>query len=210
MANKGTTAGASSDTWHVYDPAPRVASISGTSTQLVQGVNSPPAGRYTYLSNGKVIMFQLQFAFGTSLTIGTGNAYLFKLPKRAKRSFPDTTIQPVVGVGFNYHAVTGNSYNQPVILQLARQYNDNSGNEDDYVELVTGGPALTFGTGSFTGRTATSTTITHNLGYTPLASDIDITWTGTDQAIQTTQGHWWISNITSTQFTVNIRNAVDL
>ena len=50
---------------------------------------------------------------------------------------------------------------------------------------------------------STSVVITHGLSYTPTAGDLTITFTNNPT---NNPGNWWISSITSTQFTVNVRS----
>lgn len=58
------------------------------------------------------------------------------------------------------------------------------------------------GTGTIASGT-TSVTVNHGLSYTPAAGEIEVSWT---ENPTNDPGNWWISNITSTQFTVNVRS----
>lgn len=58
------------------------------------------------------------------------------------------------------------------------------------------------GTGTIASGT-TSLAVTHLLGAAPLAENITIGFT---ESPTNDPGNWWISNITSTQFTLNVRN----
>ena len=49
---------------------------------------------------------------------------------------------------------------------------------------------------------STSVVVTHGLSYTPSASECTVTWT---ENPTNDPGNWWISSITSSQFTVNVR-----
>ena len=50
---------------------------------------------------------------------------------------------------------------------------------------------------------STSATVTHGLSYTPTAAECTVTWT---ENPTNDPGNWWLSGITSTQFTVNVRS----
>lgn len=50
---------------------------------------------------------------------------------------------------------------------------------------------------------STSVTVSHGLNVTPTADDISVSFA---ESPTTDQGNWWISSITSTQFTINVRN----
>lgn len=64
------------------------------------------------------------------------------------------------------------------------------------------GRASKAGTGTIV-STTTSVVVTHGAAYTPSLNMIRITW---GENPTNDPGNWWISSITSTQFTVNVRN----
>lgn len=50
---------------------------------------------------------------------------------------------------------------------------------------------------------STSAVVTHGLSYTPSAGECTVTWT---ENPTNDPGNWWLSSITSSQFTVNVRS----
>lgn len=110
--------------------------------------------------------------------------------------------------GFAFGVQTGSGNQRDVILMGNNLLNNTS----PYVQTVTptnlivarntGFVTESKGTGQINSG-STSVVITHGLSYTPNAADIHVTWTNNPTNVP---NNWWVSSITSTQFTVNVRS----
>ena len=98
------------------------------------------------------------------------------------------------------HIITGNDLTGTFAtsgLNLA-----GSGPGGDIVKFNKGFVTENRGTGTIASGT-TSVVINHGLGFAPTAGEITITWSNNPT---NNPGNWWVSSITSTQFTVNVRS----
>ena len=206
--NPGVATGTSKSTWKSYTPKwMGIVPLGQTPASVQPDIgNGTLLGRYNLLPNGMVVG-SISLVGGSTTVWGTGdNAYIFGLPLPFNRwdgaslsnigsatlLMGDTDSPSRVRIG------TVNYSNQSLSNGVSQ------GIEDYYcqIDAVT---ALGSGTGTITG-TNTSTTITHSLGCTPYAYDIEITPTALT-AGSATLGQIYVDTITSTQFNVNVQTA---
>lgn len=197
---RGLLAGLQTTAWRTYLPAFAVAKY-GTPTPLAQG-NGLAVGRYINLNN-RLIAFQIQTTMGTGYSAGAGDAYVWSLPVPAARAFP--TGPTIIGQAINYHAVTGDAYNDYAPVALADPFTSLAGDENSWCQLWAP-QSMTYGTTSIAG-TATSATVTHDQACTPSAADIQIRMTAVSGAAGANSAHWYITTIGATTFQLNVKGA---
>ena len=110
-------------------------------------------------------------------------------------------------VNYNINYISGSNMNSVIV-----EGNRFGGNRNGAIQGTA--PAATYlvrnnlgyitenkGTGTINSG-STSAVVTHGLAYTPSAGECTVTWT---ENPTNDPGNWWLSSITSTQFTVNVR-----
>ena len=207
MSNRGTIPGASKDGWRDYTPEwVGLVHSGGTDPSVQPSIgNGSIRGRYNVLPNGLVIV-KFALLIGSTTTLGTGDElWAFGLPLPIYR-WQGSALNPV-GDGIAWQGASASpSFTVPVKPSYLNDavfspFGVGQGRNDYYFGFHCGQAKKT-GTGSIAGSN-TSTTITHGLGYTPSAWDIQIVGTGLTSG-STWQGTPWIDTITSTQFNVNL------
>lgn len=194
MANVGVQSGLAPSTWREYEPQ-LLCAANGAVTHPDLGTTPTRQGRYIELDG--LVMAQVKIVSSISGTsAGSGDCYVVSLPVPAARPF---TGSHVIGQGFPYRAVTGVSYEWVCVATLADQWTSLNGEWDSYCQFATPWTMLI---GSETiSASATSITVTHDLGYAPDASDIEVNLTQAPGGSGATS-RWplVISSITSSQF----------
>jgi hypothetical protein len=198
--NDGVLSGQQADLWRVYQPTIRGFSQSGSGiTQPV--LNSAVVfGEYWNSGQGRVLCRgSIQFASDT--TFGSSESvWGVSLPVPANRSSGGADMP--IGEAWLWQGSSADpQLNMSAIPTLMDPLlpGGNQSQEDSYFQIFV--PYLiSYGTGSIaTG--ATSTTVTHGLGETPAAYDIQVVATN---APSTTPKIVYVTNIDSDSFDVNV------
>jgi hypothetical protein len=188
----GLLDGLERNVWKTYEPELLAAANGAITPPSVGG----GAHRGRYINYRGLVVCQIQTSMGASFVQGVGDCYVWSLPIPALRSWDGQ----IIGQGLNYHAVTGDAYNNPTVATLADTWTSLGGQEDSYLQLFQ--PyAMTKGTGTIATGTRT-VTVTHNLGLTPAAYDIHVIPTTT--APSNSHIPYTISNIGPTTFDVTL------
>jgi hypothetical protein len=173
----------------------------GAVTDPDLGTSANRNARYLVLPDGLVVA-QFQVAFGSGVSVGSGDCYVWRLPVPARRTWDEQ----IIGQGFPYHAVTGSAWEHACVATLADDWTSLAGQHDSWCQIIS--PySMAFGTGTWTAAT-TNTTVTHNLGFAPAASDIEFIPTsggGTNNATLP----YIIDTITTTTFKVSTMGAIN-
>lgn len=205
MSNNGILGGARRNGYQTHDVQLRGFISSGTPTQPMLK-NSTKVARWVRKPNG-LVHYYGQIAFGSDMSsgdFGSGETvWGLSLPVPANRSSGGADLP--IGTGFAWQGSSANpSVNMTMIATLMDPLAGGGGaqtQEDSYAQLFV--PyLLSYGTGTITSGT-TSTTITHNLGHTPVAYDIHIRPTNNTTA---NPGHIYVDTIGATTFAVNCKN----
>jgi hypothetical protein len=207
MPNRGAINGLGNEIgWQRFTPSePIVRAFTApgnpTATQPLLGAAIVNA-RYRYDRQVGNVKYQGYVQFAADTTFGSSdNVWGVLLPIPANRVLGGAD-QPV-GTGFAWQGSAGNrNLNLRPTLMDPLPLGGQQSNEDYYVQFFL---EHYFATGSGSIASAsTSTTITHGLGGTPAAYDINImpTATTTNSIIM-----YYVDTITSTQFNVNVRSA---
>src|SRR5690349_20824180 len=115
---QGVQGGVSANTWKTFDST-WLCAANGAVTAPAIGTGYSRA-RYCDLGTGSnLILAQYHMQPLGSPSAGSGSCYVLKLPFAAYR-WTETPI--VIGWGLNYHAVTGDAYNNPVVCTLADRW----------------------------------------------------------------------------------------
>jgi hypothetical protein len=202
MTNVGLASGLSPGTWKRWKP--KLICVGGTNPVLDDfGSSTTNIGKYMRLPNGRVHA-QVQLDFGQNATIGSGGPYAISLPFPAHRlTAPGTNCPVPLGDGMcylNFNPGTDPNPSTDVVPTLL----DPTPNVDDadYWMQAYAKEILDWGTGAFAGSAA-SVVVNHKVGFAFNPEDVEVVF------IASTANAWWpvwISNITSTQFTINTRN----
>lgn len=200
--NPGVFPGISKNGWRDYKVDWKGVVPLGQTPPTVQPSigNGTLVGRYALSPTGVVIVF-ISLTFGSTTVAGTGDTgYLFSLPLPFNR-FVGSSL---VSTGFAI--LQQDPAGSPSFMRIGSPSYTNQGlstginqGEEDYYVQIDGIQTVNAGTGSITN--ATSTTITHGLGYTPYAWDVLITPTALTAA-SASPGVLSVQNITSTTFDV--------
>ncbi len=206
MPNPGTPSGLTAELgWHSYQPTQPILvcfSLTGAVTQPLLGASSVVA-HYQHEKQTGTVRYQGFIQFSSDATFGSSDqVWGVRLPVPAYRSLGGADVP--IGNGYAWQGSAGNR-NMPLRATLMDPLGFGGGaqtNEDYFCQfflpymLATGSGAIT--------SAATSTTITHGLGTTPNAFDIQImpTATTTNNIVM-----YYVDTITSTQFNVNVRTA---
>jgi hypothetical protein len=210
VSNKGVFSGATvgSGQWRNYDPLWLNTNQSGTPTMPDIG-NGTKQGRYLKLTGGLVVA-QVQLIFGSTTTFGNGDFYTIGLPFPANRwtaTLGSTVADLPIGTALAWQGSAASpSLTMPLLPTLADPgggYGTQT-NEDYFAHLFYP-HALAVGTSSVTN--AGPATVTHNLGLTPVASDITITPTAIT-ASSTNPKIVYVDTIGATTFNVNVLTAL--
>lgn len=190
--------------WRPCDAILQGFVISG-SAPTVQPAN--PTGtngaKFLDLGNG-LILFKFWFIFDANTVFGTGeHIWAVRLPIPANRASGGADLTDGTCLAWQ-----GAAANPQLTMALRPSlmdpmlYGGNQGMEDYFIQFFC--PyLLSMGTGSIASA-STSTTVTHNLGSTPSAFDIQIMPTATTT---TNPGVIYINNIGPTTFQVNTKTA---
>lgn len=200
MTNRGLLDGLGPSLWQAFLPNIRGFSAAGTGiTDPVIGASAPRFGQFWNNGQGRVF-YQGSIEFDANTTFGTGESvWGLTLPVPASRSNGGADLP--IGNCWLWQKGSDPQLNMVAIPTLMDPLlpGGNQGQEDHYFQIFL--PySISYGTGSIA-TSATSTTVTHNLGYTPSAYDIKIVATN---APSTTPKIVYVNNITSTTFDVNV------
>lgn len=200
--NRGVIRSSSLGDWQWYYTELRTAS-DGTPTQPTLAANARRVGRYTIDATGHVVA-QIQFGVGANgFSPGAGSAYVVKLPVPARRiTGPRTQCRIPIGAAMTYLSfVNAPNVNVPVVPTLADPFTSLGGDEDNWAQMICG-ELLDWGTATFP-TTPANVTVNHNLGVTFDPADLNIVFKG--DAGTNVKFPFWVTSITTTQFTVNTR-----
>ena len=129
--------------------------------------------------------------------LGTDNCILVGNSAYDDQAVKTQRFGIVLDASSDNNIVTGNNVSGN--LQANGISNSGTGNiirnNKGYVTENTGTATINSG--------STSVTVNHGLSYTPTAAELSIIFTNNPT---NDPGNWWISNITSTQFTINVRS----
>lgn len=197
--NSGLLAGQRRNTWQNFEPFIVVAA-NGTPTQPTFGAGVANRCRYLRLSSGLVIA-QYQVGLGVTGSPGVGDAYVLELPYAARR-MQAPGVPQIIGQCMPYKTVTATPWETFAVVGLSDAWTSLGGAEDRYCQFYI--PSIVgAGTGTWTAGSA-STVVTHSLGYTPLASDIEFCLTSAPTVGAGNYVGPIIDTITSTQFTATM------
>jgi hypothetical protein len=192
--NRGTLGGVTANTWATYIPQWFCAANGSVTHPTTTGPGNGSRGRW--LRTDGLIIAQFQLNRGITSNTGTGDCYVVDLPVPAARNL-DGPI--VIGQALSYRTLTSNPWETPVVATIADEWTSLGGSGTRYMQFYI--PfILAQGSGTWTSGTS-STVVTHSMGYTPQAGDIDFI---IDAAPTSTVAQGWpyiIDTVTSTQFT---------
>lgn len=206
--NAGLLPGIDRGGWQRYEPKWLCAGAGGETQPVSSDEGTYPAGspggRYLVQDNGLVVVTIGQTLTGSNFSWGAGSAYVFSLPKPALRWTGAGASSPVpLGISMSYFSFTAPAVTLPLITTLADPFPSLNGREDNYIQCYCP-TILSWGGPSQIVTVDKKVTITHRLGYTPRAEDIEITFVDALNVGSTT-GPPSIQAITSTTFDVVIR-----
>jgi hypothetical protein len=198
--NYGTPDGLDAGLWKQFDPQIAGFSFAGTGITQPNLSTCPRYGQFWQSGQGRV-MYQGAIQFDSTVSFGSGETvWGLRLPVPANRSSGGADLP--IGNAWLWQ---GSSADPQLNMQAIPTLMDpllpggNQGMEDYFFQLFNS-YLISYGTGSIA-TSATSTTITHNLGVTPAAYDIHITCTNNPS---TTPKLVYVSNIGATTFDVNV------
>jgi hypothetical protein len=199
MPNEGVLDGLGPSLWRQYRPTIRGFSSAGTGITDPNLSDATIFAQYWTSGQGRVL-YQGSIQFGTA-GFGSGESvWGVSLPVPANRSSGGADLP----IG-NAWAWQGSSANPQLNMQMIPTLMDplkpggDQGQEDSFVQFFL--PyMISYGTGTIA-TSATATTVTHNLGTTPAAYDIQITATNSPS---TTPKIVYVTNVTDTTFDVNV------
>jgi hypothetical protein len=208
--NTGTISNQGRDNWRVYRPSMLCAANGAVTHPVVQeagsGVQLSPFGRWTIDDDG-LVTAEIMVQFIGSTTIGSGSAYVWSLPVKARRGLPGAAVAYPLGTGMSYFSFAGGAdprSNVQCIPTLADPWTSLGGAEDFYCQMIA--PyVLDWGTGTI-GTGSPSVTVNHRAKYAFSAQDVEIIPTDAS-TIPTTSPYLYVTGISSTQMTVSNRGA---
>ena len=215
MQGKMGGTGMSPKRWKDFTPRLDVWGGGGGSGTPVLGVGSSQSGRYLYVPEMRLCIYDFMIAFGSSATLG-GWYYLVELPMQAQRQMSGTgqgtpsstllgpgAIDRIIGNGF----ASQGSYEEPnVPLQFT---------VSDFPGFTYGGQSsqwcqgfcpyeIQSGTDTLT-LTSKAVTFPWTMFNAPAASDIVVEFTS-NQGSSSVHGTW-ITGVATTGFTINQQGA---
>ncbi len=201
MSNNGVLAGQRRSGYQTHDVRLRGFISSGTPTQPSLG-SSVTVARWARKPNG-LIHYYGQITFASDATFGSGETvWGLSLPVLANRSSGGADLP--IGSGFAWQGSAANpSVNMTMVATLMDPLSGGGGaqtQEDSWAQFFC--PyLLSWGTGTIASG-STATTITHNLGNTPVAYDIHIRPTNNTT---NNPGHIYVDTLGATTFAVNCK-----
>jgi hypothetical protein len=210
MTVKGIRSGVSRGVWRNYDPMLFGTNVSGTPTMPDLG-NGTLRGRYLDHPSGLVVA-QVELVLGSSSSLGNGDALIIGLPKPANRwtanlsnnATADLPIGTAQGFKGGVSAPTLTMPFMPTLADPLAGINLQT-NEDNFAHFFCA-HSISRGTGAVISGTNTFVDVTHDLGMTPVASDIHVqpvSRSGTPASPRAV----YIDNITATNFRINVVTA---
>jgi hypothetical protein len=201
--NRGILAGLRSAQFLSYDPKLVAFAYGGggTPTQPSLG-NGTAQGRYFVTPSGLVICSGL-ITFGSTTTFGSAEDFWgISVPVQINRSSGGADMP--IGVAMGWQGLSASPQLctplTPTALDPGLPFGNQS-QEDSYFQIFCHW-CLAQGTGTIASG-ATTTTVTHLMPFTPMASDINLTVTNNTT---NNPGQVYVTSITSTQFTVGCRS----
>ncbi len=205
--NRGVLSGLTPGVWQRYKPQLLCAGSGGETQPVLDDTGSTlyQTGQYLLRPTGSIVV-EVQLQFIGTFSLGTGSAYVISLPVPARRiTGPNTSCPIPIGTGMTYISFatspTSVNVNCDVVPTLADPFASLSGDEDRYFQAYSPN-IIDWGSSAIAGGTS-SIAVTHKAGYAFNPEDIEITFTNSSA------NAWYppyVSNITSTQFTVNSRS----
>jgi hypothetical protein len=214
--NNGLKQGMRPHVWQDYEPVLDVWNNSAGNHTPALGTPNNGAialGRFLHLPESSLVVYNFQLFFSASGASGGKGNYLISLPVPAKKWFGGEYVlqsqidDKVLGQG---HASFSLSESPQVPLMYC--FADfpgltYGGRRESWVQAFCPGPKL-YGTGLLTAA-ATSINVVWpgaiTLTYAPQPSEIQVVWTSAP--VTTTGKVPWITNVSSTGFTLNVETA---
>lgn len=210
MPSNGIRSGIGKGTWRDYVPMLHNTNVSGTPTMPDLG-NGILQGRYLHHPSGLVVA-QALLILGSTTTLGNGDAVIVGLPKPANRWTANlsnsATADLPIGTALAFQGSAANpALTMPLVPTLADPlagYNLQT-NEDYYAHFFAE-QAIASGTGAVISGTATSVTVAHGLGLTPVASDFNVVLTA-KSGTPANPRQIYVNGIDATNFVINVTTA---
>lgn len=206
--NTGVISNQGRDNWRVYRPQMLCAANGAvTHPSLVESADvgggvyqqtQKPFGRWTIDEDGLVTAEIMAELIGAA-TVGSGTAYVWSLPVKARRPLPGEAMAAPLGTGMSYFSfLPAPNVNVLCVPTLADPWSSLGGAEDFYCQMIA--PyVLSWGTDTVTSG-ASGVTTNHRCGFAVSAYDIEVV--PTDADLGTGSPYHYISSITSTQMTI--------
>lgn len=206
MPNRGVIQGVRAEnTWQLFNPGVpailRAYAQSGTPTQPALGASTVNA-QYLYDRATGTVAYNGLIQFSSDATFGSSDhVWAIRLPVPAYRSLGGADLP--IGTGWAWQGSAGNRNVALRATLMDPMLSDGQGGGEDYYAQFFLPYLIATGTGQLTSGN-TAVTITHGLGSTPAAYDINVVPTN---AASTAPGEIYVDTITSTQFNVNVRSS---
>lgn len=189
------------------------------STPPVLGTNPARGGRYCWIKEAKLCIYDFVIGLGTSPNLGGANGYwVIELPVPAKRQMDGLgqyggTMGPnafdkSIGQGWASQNFGGFNGSVPLHFTVADKVQfDQSSQFDETMKWIQAFCPYAYDSGTFS-MTGTAQTVTFNFTFpnAPLPAEISLQPTA-DLAVNGARTPW-ITGITTTQFTVNVGAAI--
>ena len=205
MTNYGIAPNTALGAWKYYFMDIKTAGSGGETQPFFDPYDGTyQYGRYQQDIGTGWVNAQIQVAFVGATTVGSGSAYVFRLPKPFVRPVPGQASYIPIGYAMCYWSYSTNfdvpNHNMPCIALPADPYASLGGQEDYYCQVMA---PYTWDQNSFNIPTSSSNvTFGHELGKTPNMQDISIVFNTTSSNASTPH---WISAASSSSITLNLR-----
>lgn len=208
--NTGTLVGTSRLSWKNFPIEWRCASNTTATDPVMATSRMANQCRWAEVPGTRFVFAQYQCNLLSGSTVGTGDAYVFRLPKPFYRWQGDSATSRIpIGQGIAYEPFQSPAYNMPVMVMPSDPWLTLGGDHDNYFQVMCS--RLVSRGDTTQAAAATSTTVNHGLGFAMHASDIEATITGVPGSL--TQNDpcdpFVRSNITSTSFDLVTRNTLN-
>lgn len=196
--------------WRTYTPVLDVFSSGATSPNLGDGARTQ-TGRFLYLPDEHLCRVDFIVAYGNSGTGGAGT-YIVSLPVPAQAALGGQssggygTVQHDRPLGSAYVGRLFQGHGITVYPSLADTGPNSTTGElrEKWVQFFSPWQ-IDAGTATITtAATTVAVTYAQTMVAAPTAEDITISWSS---SATNDPGNWWLSSLTTTGFTMNVRNA---
>lgn len=163
-------------------------------------------GRWS-IDEDRIVTVEMQTQFIDDATLGSGSAYVWRLPVPARRAKGYGSDPTPIGEGMCYWSTVAPFSNVTCIATLADPWTSLGGNEDSYCQLYA---PWRLDWGTFTiASGATTAVVNHRSGYAFSESDLEVLIPAGDTGLLTTKPWLLANSISSTQVTFGVRVATD-